>query len=169
MGKRKNKKDIQDQVTYETAFDVSDPLYGRVFLEKSLPRLSEGQGKNCYNNNSNFRLKVFVDGVDKGIINQNYLSGGQTWTTCQVNLNLSPGDNADDSNGGVPEKWAELVKSLPNGIHECKFEFYGGDGDNCLKKFAEGNFTLNKSGEMTAGKLNKLPIAKSKMQHLNLL
>jgi hypothetical protein len=107
-------------------------------------------------------LKVFVDGVDKGTINQNYLPGGQTWTSCQVNLNLSPGDNADDVNGGVPEKWAALVKALPNGAHECKFEFYGGDGDDCLKKFAEGSFTLNKAGEMTAGKLNKLPIAKKK-------
>jgi hypothetical protein len=160
--KERIKKDIQDQVTYETAFDVSDPLYGRVFFEKSLPRLSEGQGNNCYNNNSNFRLKVFVDEADRGIINQNYLPDGKTWTTCQINLNLSPGDDADNSNGGVPEKWAELVKTLPNGAHACKFEFYGGDGDNCLMKVAEGHFTLNKFGEMTAGKLNKLPIAKKK-------
>lgn len=153
-------KDRQDQIAYITACGVSDPLYGRVFLEKSLPRLSEEQGKGCYNNSACFRLKVFVDGVDKGTLNQSYLPGGQTWTTCQVNLHLSPGDNADDSNTGVPEKWADLVKGLPNGSHVCKFEFLGGDGDKCLKKFAEGSFTLNKTGEMAAGKLTTLPSAK---------
>jgi hypothetical protein len=153
-------KSIMDQVTYETVVDASDPLYGRVFLEKSLPRLSEEQGKDCYNQNCSFRLKVFVDGVDKGTINQSYLPDGQTWTTCQINLNLSPGDNADNGNGGVPEKWAELVKGLSNGTHECRFEFYGGDGDNCLKKVAGGSFTLKKTGEIAAGKLKKLPIAK---------
>jgi len=75
--KERIKKDIVDQVKFETNFDISDPLYGRVFLEKSLPRLSEGQGSNCYNNNSNFRLKVYADGIDKGFINQNYFPGGR--------------------------------------------------------------------------------------------
>jgi hypothetical protein len=155
-------KDRQDQIKYETTFDISDPLYGRVFLEKSLPRLSEAQGKGCYNNNSNFRLKVYVDGIDKGIINQNYLPDGSTWTTCQINLNLSAGDNVDDVNQGIPEKWAELVKGLGNGIHQFKFEFYGGDADKCLKKVAEGSFTLNKSGEKVAAKIKTLPAALKK-------
>ncbi len=160
--KERIKKDMQDQIKYETTFDISDPLYGRVFLEKSLPRLSEGQGENCYNNNSNFRLKVYVDGIDKGDINRNYFPGGSTWTTAQINLNLSPGDNVDDVNGGVPDEWAKLLKELDNGMHEFKFEFYGGDGDQCLKKFAEGSFTLNKSGEQVAAKLKKLPEAMKK-------
>jgi hypothetical protein len=164
--KERIKKDIMDQVKYETDFDISDPLYGRVFLEKSLPRLSEVQDNNCYNNNSNFRLKVYADGIDKGFINQNYLPGGSTWTTCQINLTLSPGDNGDDVNGGVPEKWAELLKELSNGNHEFKFEFYGGDGDNCLKKFAEGSFALNKTGEQVAGKLKTLPVSLRKDANL---
>jgi hypothetical protein len=164
--KERIKKDIQDQIKYETTFDISDPLYGRVYLEKSLPRLSEGQGKNCYNNNSNFRLKVYVDGVDKGFINQNYFPDGSTWTTCQINLNLSPGDSADATNGGVPENWSEQLKGLTNGPHKFKFEFYGGDGDNCLKKFAEGSFTLNKSGGQVAGKLKILPVALKKDANL---
>jgi hypothetical protein len=155
-------KDAQDRIKYEAKFDVSDPLYGRVFLEKSLPRLSEAQGQGCYNNNSNFRLKVYVDGVDKGVINRNYFPGGDTWTTCQVNLNLTAGDRADDVNGGVPENWAALVKELGNGTHQVKCEFYGGDGDQCLKKVAEGSFTLIKSGEQVAAKMKTLPAALKK-------
>ncbi len=157
--KERIKREIVDQVKYENSFDISDPLYGRVFLEKSLPRLSEGQGNNCYNNNSNFRLKVYIDGEDKGYINRNYFPGGSTWTTAQINLNLSPGDNPDDVNVGVPDNWSGLVKELKDGTHECKFEFYGGDADNCLKKFADGSFTLNKTGDQVAAKIKKLPDA----------
>jgi hypothetical protein len=160
--KERIKKDIQDQIKYETNFDVSDPLYGRIFLQKSLPRLSEGQGNNCYNNNSNFRLKLFVDGVDKGFFHQNYFPGGQTWTTAQINLTLAAGDNVDDVNMGVPEKWSEVLKELTNGKHEIKFEFFGGGSDECLKKFAEGSFTIDKSGEQVAVLLKKLPEALKK-------
>lgn len=155
-------KDQQDRIKYETKFDVSDPLYGRVFLEKSLPRLSEEQGENCYNNNSNFRLKVYVDGVDQGVINRSYFPGGSEWTTCQINLNLAAGDSADDVNGGVPDTWAKLVKELGNGAHQVRCEFYGGDGDKCLKKFAEGSFTLIKTGEQVAAKMKTLPTALKK-------
>lgn len=152
----------QDQVQYETTFNISDPLYGRVFLEKSLPRISEAQGKNCYNNNSNFRMKVYVDGVDKGEINRNYFPGGSTWTSCQINLNLSAGDGVDNVNIGVPQKWSELIKTLNDGKHEFRFEFYGGSEDQCLKKVAEGSFTLNKSGEQAAAKIKTLPAALKK-------
>ncbi len=160
--KERIKKDMQDQIKYDTEFDVSDPLYGRIFLEKSLPRLAEKDGEECQNLYATFKLKVFINGEDKGYINESYFPGGQTWTTAQINLNLSPGDNVDDVNGGVPEKWAALVKELSNGSYQCKFEFYGGQYEKCLKKCAEGSFTLVKSGEMTAGKLKKLPDAKRK-------
>lgn len=156
--KERIKPNIQDQVTYHTSFDASEPLYGRVFLEKSLPRVAQDQG--CVNNNSNFQMKLYIDEVDKGIINTNYFPGGQTWTTCQVNLNLSAGDEVDMVNLYVPEKWAEVVKNLSIGTHICKIEFYGYGSEKCQKKLAEGSFTLNKTGEITPGTISSLPVAK---------
>ena len=152
----------QDQTKYDTVFDVSDPLYGRIFLEKSLPRFAEDQGADCRNPYANFKLKVYINGEDKGYINEAYFYGGEAWTTAQINLHLSAGDKADNINRGIPEKWADLVKGLPNGEHQCKFEFYGGEMKSCLLKVAEGSFTLNKTGEMVTKKLDKLPDAKKK-------
>lgn len=165
--KERIKIDTQDQITYATVFDASDPLYGRVFLEKSLTRVSQSQPIECQDN-IEFYLKVFINEEDKG----KFFDGTWTdrrWTTGQLNLNLTPGDEVDWVNVGVPDKWTELVKALPDGSHKIRFEFYGGKGvyggsdsayKKCARKLAEGFFTLNKSGEMTSGLLKKLPISK---------
>lgn len=164
--KERIKLDMQDRITYETVFDVSDPLYGRVFLAKSLTRLAEAQGIECQDT-TEFRLKVFINGEDKGKLHDGSWSD-RRWTTGQISLNLTPGDEVDWNNVELPEKWAELVKRLPNGNHNIRIEFYGGKGayggenDRCLIKYAEGSFTLKKSGEMTSGKLKTLPEAKKK-------
>lgn len=158
--------DMQDQINYETVFDASDPLYGRVFLGKSLNRLAESQGIECQDT-TEFRLIVFINGENKGKLHDGSWSD-RRWTTGQISLNLTPGDEVDWNNVEVPEKWAALIKKLPNGSHKIKIEFYGGRGayggedERCLKKYAEGSFTLNKSGEMTSGKLKTLPVAKRK-------
>lgn len=162
--KERIKLELQDRITYQTSFEASEPLYGRIFLEKSLTRLSESQGIECQDN-IEFRLKVFVNGENKGKLHEGSWSD-RRWTTGQISLNLTPGDEVDWVNVGVPDKWAALVKGLPNGSHRITIEFYGGKGayggenDKCLKKYAEGSFILNKSGEMTSGKLKTLPAAK---------
>ena len=167
--KERIKKDMQDRITYETVFDASDPLYGRVFIEKSLTRVSESQPIECQDN-IEFYLRIFINGEDKGKFHDGTWTD-RRWTTGQISLNLTPGDEVDLVNVEVPEKWAALVKRLPNGNHKIKIEFYGGKGvygsggssyEKCPKKLAEGSFTLNKSGEMTSGKLKMLPVAKKK-------
>lgn len=167
--KERIKMDMQDRITYETVFDASDPLYGRVFLEKSLTRVSESQAVECQDN-IEFHFRVFINGEDKGKFHDGTWTD-RRWTTGQISLNLTPGDEVDWVNVEVPEKWAELVKRLPIGNHKIKFEFYGGKGvygsggssyEKCHKKLAEGSFTLKKSGEMTSGKLKTLPDAKKK-------
>jgi len=167
--KERIKKDMQDRINYETVFDASDPLYGRVFLEKSLTRISESQPIECQDN-IEFHLRLFINGEDKGRFHDGTWTD-RRWTTGQISLNLTPGDEVDWVNVEVPEKWAAFVKGLRNGNHNIKIEFYGGKGTygsegsgyaKCQKKLAEGSFTLNKSGEMTSGKLKILPVAKKK-------
>ncbi len=164
--KERIKMDMQDRVTYETVFEASDPLYGRVFLEKSLTRYAESQGVECQDT-TEFRLKVFINGESKGKLHDGSWSD-RRWTTGQISLNLTPGDEVDWNNVEVPEKWAALINGLPNGSHKIRIEFYGGKGayggedERCLKKYAEGSLTLNKSSEMTSGKLKTLPASKNK-------
>jgi hypothetical protein len=104
-----------------------------------------------------YRLKVFIDGRSKGIINEQRVES-PTWTTMQINLNLSPRDRADRQNHGVPEKWAAMIKDLPNKMHDVKIEIWGGTKD-CELKHAEGAFTLNRSDDVKPG-WGKLPEAK---------
>ncbi len=150
----------QDSIKYDTVFDVSDPLYGRVYLPKSLYRLSEDQGQDCINHSSYFEVRAFVNGVYKGVLNSNYF-GSSSWTTVQINLNLSAGDQTDSVNSNVPRKWSALLKTLDDGTYDVKFEFFGGQG-KCAKKFAEGSFTLNKKGEQKAQLMKELPAAQKR-------
>jgi hypothetical protein len=63
--------DGQDRIKPATAFNSDDPLYGRVFLSKTLARLdAEDNGGKCKNSAGNYRLKVFIDGQSTGIINE---------------------------------------------------------------------------------------------------
>ena len=138
------KKDMQDRITYKNKFNFGEPLYGRVFLPKSLPRLSkDNDPSQCLNSNGEFQLKLYIDGKDSGILNE--YNWNPTWTTAQINLALTPGDGVDDGNMGVPEKWAKIINDLPQGTHQIKVEFLGGRSGKCEKrKYAEGGFALAK-------------------------
>jgi len=152
--------DSQDQIKPATAFTAADPLYGRVYLAKSLARLdAEDNGGKCKNAAGNYRIKVFIDGQSKGILNEQRVES-PTWTTMQISLRLIPGDQGDRQNIGVPEKWATLIKELPDKTHQVKFELWGGPKD-CELKYAEGEFSLSKAGEVKPV-IGKLPEAMMK-------
>jgi len=151
-------KDSQDQIKYETVFNSNDPLYGRVFLAKSLARLgAEDNGGKCKNQDGSYRLKMFVDGESKGILNEQRVESPE-WTTFQIGLNLSAGDSGDRQNIGVPEKWKATVQALPDKSYKVKMEIWGGPKE-CEIKYAEGEFALNKTGGSMAS-MGTLPEAK---------
>jgi hypothetical protein len=156
--KERIKKDSQDQVKYESRFDATDPLYGRVFLQKGLLGLSQDKGPNCLNSGLAFQLKLFVDDKDRGLINQNNFEGSG-WTTCQINFNLTPGDSEDAINQGVSKKWLAAVNELAVGEHAVKVEFWAGT-EQCPAKYAEGAFTLVKASDKKVSGSSKLPEAK---------
>lgn len=143
--KQRIRMDAQDQTPKVSSFQWGDPIYGRAYFPKSIVAL--GQEKNCPNPSAEFRIKAIVDGADKGWIHRHYL-GSQAWTTVQVVLQLAPGDPRDDMNGGVPEKWAELVEAMAPGTHQVRIEWYGQVGDrSCGLKLAEGEFTFTKTAQ----------------------
>jgi len=153
--KERIKFDAQDQISLQDSFDANDPIYGRVYLPKSLVRLGEDAGKP--NPGSRYQVKVFVNDADKGVINDTSFES-PTWTTVQINLSLASGDKVDRQNSGVPEKWFKLVQELPQGTPTVRVEFWGG-APEAQQKFAEGTFTLKKAGEVRLA-ANKLAEAK---------
>jgi len=157
--KQRIQKDAQDQTPLTNRFQHGDPIYGRAFFPKSIVTL--GKEKNCPNPQAEFRIKAFVDGVDKGWLLRHYLESS-TWTTVQVTLNLVPGDEKDRMNIGLPEKWAELVGAMAAGTHKVRVEWYGQVGDDaCGLKLAEGEFAFEKTDKpvQTAAAGQKLPPA----------
>ena len=149
--------DAQDRIALQTSFKYGEPIYGRVYLSKSIAVL--GQEQNCANGNLAFQLKAYVDGVDKGVINRNAF-GSEAWTTVQVTLWLSPGDEKDRMNRGLPEKWDAIAASLPVGVHKVKVEFYSLVlKQGCSLKLAEGGFTFEKTAKAAGPLGQKLPEA----------
>lgn len=156
--KERINKDSQDQTKYEASFNYNDPLYGRVFLAKSLSRLgAEENGGKCKNAEGAYRLKMFFDGENKGILNEQLVEAPTSWTTFQIALNLSAGDSGDRQNIGVPDKWKATTQAFADKSYKVKIEVWGGP-KNCEFKYAEGEFTLNKAGGSMAS-LGKLPNA----------
>lgn len=151
----------QDQIPLATSFQAGEPIYGRIYLPKSLVRL--GNDNHCPNQASNYRIKVTINGESKGILNEQWFES-PAWTTVQVTPTLTPGDGGDRQNRGVPEKWMKIVRALPDGNHNVMFELWGGPV-KCEAKFAGGGFTLTKSGDVTAA-LGALP--KAQMSNANL-
>ncbi len=156
--KERIKFDVQDQITLSTEFNADEPIYGRVYLPKSLVRLgADEDGRNCPNQASNYRIKLLINNESKGVFNEQWFEK-DSWTTVQLTPRLAPGDDGDRQNRGVPDKWIELVNELPDGDHAVMFEFWGGPVD-CEAKFAEGGFTLKKVGAVSTT-LGILPEAK---------
>lgn len=136
------KLDAQDATALASAFGASDPIYGRVYLPKSLVRL--GQDAAQPNPASHYKVGVLVDGVDKGAVNERSFDDS-AWTTVQINLTLTADDKTDSQNDGVPDRWFQIVKGLPDGKHRVQVEFLAGPA-GAERKVAEGGFDLTKAG-----------------------
>ncbi len=150
--------DTQDRIPLADFFAADEPIYGRVYLPKSLVRLGAVEdGGGCPNLASNYRIKVLINGESKGVLNEQWFEK-ESWTTVQVTPRLAPGDDADRQNRGMPDKWTAMVNELPDGDHAVLFEFWGGPVD-CETMFAKGGYTLSKAGNVSAT-LGTLPDAK---------
>lgn len=148
----------QDRIPLADVFAADEPIYGRVYLPKSLVRLgADEDGGRCPNPASQYRIKVLINGESRGVLNEQWFES-DSWTTVQVTPRLAPGDDGDRQNRGVPDTWTAMVNELPDGDHGVVLEFWGGPED-CEILFAQGGFTLSKAGEVSAT-LGILPEAK---------
>ncbi len=133
----------------KTEFNISDRIYGRVFLDKSPQNtplyFDDGRLTDC--SICTIKYKVFVNQVEQEEVLENKAllsSDENTWTTRQVWLNPDPADDPADP------AWVAIVNRLPAGKHHIWIEYFvtGGTNVSAKKASAVGKFTLvKKPGE----------------------
>lgn len=145
----------------ETRFKLTDPIYGRVFLEHSIrntPVFSSGSKKPLENWKNSFEVKLFIDGKDAkgrfGIFYEAYYNDdmGKQWTTWQFSPHLLNPESTDEKE--IAASWEKAVRGLSVGEHNIRFEFWGVMGQQrTAEPLSAGEFTLvvNKGERIAVG------------------
>ena len=134
----------------ENRFKLIDPIYGRIFLERSIrntPIFSSANNKPSENSKNSYEMKLFIDGKDSGgsfgVFDEGYFNDemGKTWTTWQFSPHLPNPSNSDDKK--ICAAWEKAVRGLSAGEHKIRFELWGVLGQfRSAEPLAVGSFTL---------------------------
>ena len=89
----------------ETKFKLTDPIYGRIFLERSIrntPVYSSANNKPIENTKNSYEMKLFIDGKDAGggfgVFEEGYFNDdiGKTWTTWQFSPHITNPESPEE-------------------------------------------------------------------------
>lgn len=142
--------DVQDTVPLKSEFALAEPLFGRLYLARSLgntPLYGGSDDKPRESIDYRYRYRLYVDGEEKtpngdrfsdGRLND---QGGQTWTTWQLALNPEP---YDDIFKGESKAWRAVTRTLAPGRHQVRLELWSEQGIYLSDgPVAVGEFTLS--------------------------
>lgn len=139
----------QDSAKLEETFQLSDPIYGRILLQRSIantPVYQEGWQKPEQNRDNSYEVKLFVDGqnvaVSFGVFEQGKQNDevGHTWTTWQYGIHPVPPDKDFATESSA---WSKAVRGIAAGRHAVRFEMWGTLGQYRTREpLAVGEFTL---------------------------
>ena len=142
--------DKQESAVLETRFSLTDQIYGRLFLERSIrntPVYSSANNKPLENTRNSFEWKLFIDGKDTGgsfgVFYDAYFNDpeGKTWTTWQFSPQLFNPDAGEEQQIGTA--WEKAVRGLSKGEHEVRFDLWGVNGTHrSSEPLTSGTFTL---------------------------
>jgi hypothetical protein len=137
--------DVQDRVALRDSFNLTDPIFGRMYLPRSLGNTPVGSSPSS-NREFRFEIRLFIDGENKadrfGVFVQSKLNdkAGQTWTTWQFAPNPVP---FNDGFKGEADAWRRTTKGLAPGSHKVRFELWGGLGQSRSREpLSVGEFIL---------------------------
>ncbi|KAA3616982.1 MAG: hypothetical protein D8M58_04710 [Calditrichaeota bacterium] len=148
-------KSVVDYSTQETnvlenRFNLTDPIYGRVYLERSIrntPIYSSASKKPLENSRNGYEMKLFIDDKDAGgsfgVFEEGYFNDemGKTWTTWQFSPHMTP-PNTDEEKT-TAKAWEKAVRGLSVGEHKIRFDLWGISGTHrSSEPMASGTFTL---------------------------
>lgn len=157
--------DNVENAVLETRFKLTDPIYGRIFLESSIrntPVYSSNSDEPLENWKNSYQFKLFIDGKDTGgsfgVFDEGFFNDelGKTWTTWQFVPRPSAAPDADEKK--VAEAWEKAVRGLSAGEHSVQFELWGVLGQQRSKEaLAKGLFTLVVSKGESIATVSKFP------------
>ncbi len=115
-------KGSENESSFASTFNVTDNIYSRAYLEKSIGTEAKSIG-DCYSS-SNFIRFTFNDGsfkMPEWLGESNKSSGAESnWTTWQPALSPSGSDLSGDL-GGI-KNYVRIVRNLPAGTYKVKME-----------------------------------------------
>ncbi len=143
-------KDVQDSFKPRKSFKLTDPIFGRIYLEHSLgntPIYSQnGDSEPSENTNFGYEFKLMIDGQEKthkfGVFSGGKFPSnvGETWTSWQFAPNPVP---FDESFSVEAEAWRKATSGLAAGTHEVRFELWGVQGSYRTRQpMSVGEFSL---------------------------
>lgn len=144
----------QDSIKTETTFNITDPIFGRVFLPQSIgntpvySQVKDLSAKPHANINFGYEFRLFIDGKEHKVMydvfTKSKLNGraGETWTTWQFAPNPIPFDAGFKMEA---DAWRKSTKDLTPGEHKVRFELWTVSGNfKSRKAISSGEFTLKK-------------------------
>ena len=157
--------DNQEKAVLETSFKLTDPIYGRIFLECSIrntPIYSKANDTPLENTKNSFEYKVFIDGKNAGgsfgVFEEGFFDDdiGKTWTTWQFSPHLITPETEDEKKTATA--WEKAVRGLSVGDHSIRFELWGVMGQHrSSEPLAQGSFTLLVSKGESIATVSKFP------------
>lgn len=156
----------QESARLETKFKLTDPIYGRIFLERSIrntPLYYKSNNKPTENSRNSFEWKLYIDGKDTGgsfgVFYQAFFNDdmGKNWTTWQFSPHLLNPDAGEEQEIGAA--WEKAVRGLSVGEHSVRFELWGGSElqFRSSEPMTVGTFTLLVSKGEKVATLAKFP------------
>ncbi|MBU1564715.1 MAG: hypothetical protein KJ630_03690 [Proteobacteria bacterium] len=140
--------DGQDQIAPEKSFQLSDPIFGRLYLHHSLGNtpVYGSDGEPQENRDFGYEFRLFIDGKEKvdrfNVFSNGNLKGqaGETWTTWQFAPHPLPPDDGFKSEA---EAWFRTTKGLSPGTHSVRFELWSVQGQlRSREPISIGEFSL---------------------------
>lgn len=139
----------QDSAKLEDTFSLSDPIFGRVLLERSLgntPIYADGFAEPQAMREFDYDVRLYINGknvpVAFGVFQQGGLEGeaGQQWTTFQFAPHPVGMENDFKRDA---EPWRKATAGLAEGAYDVRFEFFATNGQfRSAAPIAVGAFTL---------------------------
>jgi hypothetical protein len=155
----------QESAKLETKFKLTDPIYGRLFLERSIrntPVYSSANNKPLENSRNSFEWKLYIDDKDTGgsfgVFYEAYFNDdmGKNWTTWQFSPHPSNLESSEEKEIGAA--WEKAVRGLSPGEHSVRFELWGVIGTyRSSEPMTIGTFTLVVSKGERVGTVGKFP------------
>jgi len=164
----------QDSITHRDSFSLSEPIFGRIYLEHSIgntPVYAQGSNSPSVNHGFGYEVRLLVNGnnvpIKFGVFDSGQLKyeDGKKSTSWEFSPNPVPYNEDFKSEA---KAWRKATRGLLPGKHNILFEVWAVQGQSYSKTaIASGKFTLsiNKGEHLSLG--SEFPADQSNIKNLD--